>query len=115
MLLKNRKHSWNYKKSQNQVSLDCAEELQAMIRTYEHADDPMRPSINTGLKDVITKSHEQCEEAKITNSTNQLNVQKWSDDQTLGILFILNIYKKQFGQLLTDLHNDYLKRTNIYP
>ena len=75
-------------------------------------DNPAGPSLTTGLKESITKSHEQYEGLKIANSTNPLDVQKLIDDHTLGTLFIRNSDRKLFGQLLTDSHNDYMKGTD---
>ena len=86
-----------------------------MHRAYEAVDNHVGPSITTGLKETISKLHEKYKEIKITKSTKQLDVEKWSDNHTLGILFILNSDKNRFGQLLTDSHNDYLKRTYSYP
>ena len=66
MLLENRIFFYNYKPGQDQKNLDYAQELQAMHRTYEVADNPVGTSTNTGLKNVIAKLHEQHKEIKIT-------------------------------------------------
>ena len=55
MLFENRKHFYNYKQGQDQDILDHMEELQAMHRNYEAVDNPVGPSIDTGLKDATTK------------------------------------------------------------